>query len=188
MPDIKKEYKNFIEDLEKNIKNKEDLTYVKNRSTVLMNAVLDYVDYIMDYKNDKLDAIAKIQKVLEDKMNSIEKNIDDLKQDMYLEEVDYDDPEGLTIEELAKMKQEHVGEQDDEEYDTEIVCPYCESEIFVDLSQDISEVKCPECNNIIELDWSGNIEEEENKPSNTCGGGHCPNCKGCANNDEDDVL
>ena len=171
MADIKNEYKKYLDDLEKNIKNKEDLDYLKNRSSVFVKSVLEYVDYILKYKENKIQEIEKIQAELEKKMNGLEKNIEEIKQDVYDEDIEN--------EEIV-----------DEEFDTEIICPYCESEILVDLSQEISEIQCPECNNIIELDWTGDIDNEEEQKENLghCGGGCCSNCNRCKNEEEDDVL
>ena len=180
MSEIKKEYHDFINDLDKNVKNKEDLEYVKNRTAVFMNAVLDYVDYILKYKEDKINAIEKIQSQLEKKMNGIREDIAEIQQDIYIENM-----EDLTEEQIAELQEMNsYREPHDEDYDTEIVCPYCESEFYVDLSQEVNEVQCPECNNIIELDWTGNIEESESNKG--CGAGHCSQCPGCANLDNED--
>ena len=76
-----------------------------------------------------------------------------------------------------------------EEYDIQIVCPYCEEEFIVDLDQNSLEIECPNCSNVIELDWSGNPEEDLHNTFG-CGSGHCSKCKGCSNQkqnkDEDD--
>ena len=80
MAEIKEEYHKFLEDLEKNMKNKEDLQYVKGRTNLFMNSVLDYVDYILKYKEDKINAIEKIQKQLEKKMNGLEEDIAEIQE------------------------------------------------------------------------------------------------------------
>ena len=176
MAEIKKEFKNFLDDLDKNVKNKEDLDYVKNRTALFMNSVLDYVDYIVKYKENKITEIEKIQSELERKMNGIEHDIAEIQQDIY-----FDDFEDMSPEEIEEMNEMY----DDEEYDTQIVCPYCENEFLVDLSQELNEIQCPECNNIIELDWTGNVEEEPQSNHN-CGAGHCSQCPGCGSNKKED--
>ena len=41
---LKNEYKSFLDDIEKNIKNKEDLDYIKQRFVGFMDAVLEEMD------------------------------------------------------------------------------------------------------------------------------------------------
>ena len=184
MAEMKEEFHKFLDDLDKNVKYQDDLIYVKARTTVFMNAVLDYVDYILKYKENQINAIEQIQSQLEKKMNGIQEDIAEIQQDIYIEDMD-----DLTEEQIAELQEMNsFKEPHDEDYDTEIVCPYCESEFLVDLSQELNEVQCPECNNIIELDWTGN-EEEEPKNNSGCGAGHCSQCPGCTpiENEEDDM-
>ena len=48
MGKIKNEYKSFLDDIEKNIKNKEDLNYVKSRFSSFVDVVVDEVDSILN--------------------------------------------------------------------------------------------------------------------------------------------
>lgn len=62
---------------------------------------------------------------------------------------------------------------EDEDYDFEIVCPYCNHEFVADVEDELKEeIECPECHNIIELDWDG---EDEG-----CSG----SCSSCGHHDE----
>ena len=54
MKNIKNEYKGFLDDIEKNIKNKEDLEYVKKRFTAFLDPVLDEINSIIEYKKKRL--------------------------------------------------------------------------------------------------------------------------------------
>ena len=64
---------------------------------------------------------------------------------------------------------------EDEDYDFEIVCPYCNHEFVADVEDELKEeIECPECHNIIELDWSGDLDDEHLG----CNGG-CSSCHGC---------
>ena len=157
MSELKKQFKSYIEDLEKNIHNKEDLEYIKDRTSDFMNVVLDQMEYILNYKADKLSQIEKIQSDLEEKINNIQQELEDIEQDIYIDD------------EIAIYD-----EEDEENYDFEIVCPYCDNEFLIDLNQEKNEIECPQCKNIIELDWTGDTEE-----ANNCGAGHCSGCKGC---------
>ena len=173
MSELKKEFKNYLDDLEKNIKNKEDLEYVKERTTDFMNVVLEEMEQILNYKDDKISQIEKIQNAIEQKIENMQQDIAEIEQDIYLED-----------DELAYY--EEIGEPSD--YDFEIVCPYCNNEFLIDLNQENSEIECPKCNNIIELDWTG--DTDENAQINGCGAGHCSSCPGCGNieTEEDDDM
>ena len=66
---LKNEYKSFLDDIEKNIKNKDDLKYIKERFASFMDVVLDQIDYIMDYKEEKIVELKKTKKELDEKYN-----------------------------------------------------------------------------------------------------------------------
>lgn len=176
MSELKKEFKNFLDDLEKNIKNKEDLEYIKGRTAEFMDVVLDQMEYVLNYKIEKLSQIEKTQNELANKIDTIEQEIDEIEQDIYSED------EGIM---------ENI---EDSECDFEIICPYCDTEFFIDIDQENSEIECPQCNNIIELDWTGNLEDENQNSqeqelnNNTgCGSGHCSKCPGCNPKEDEDM-
>ena len=58
---LKNEYKSFLEDIEKNMKNKEDLEYVKKRFASFLDIVLDQMDLLMDYKKDEIEKLENTQ-------------------------------------------------------------------------------------------------------------------------------
>lgn len=132
MKDLKNEYKSFLDDIEKNIKNKEDLEYIKRRVTDFLDIVLDKLNYIADYKNEEIERLEQSQKQIEEKMSKMQEVISNIEKDVYVEDG----------------------------YDFEIVCPYCNSEFIIDINEDKKEIECPDCKNIIELDWSGDIDDE----------------------------
>ena len=132
MGNIKNEYKSFLDDIEKNMKNKEDLEYVKKRFASFLDVMLDQIDYIMDYKKEEIEQLEKAQKQIEDRMTKMQTVLDGIEKDIYQEDG----------------------------FDFEIVCPYCNYEFIADLDENKTEIECPECKNVIELDWTG---EEGNK-------------------------
>ena len=145
---LKNEYKSFLDDIEKNVKNKEDLEYVKGRFATFLDIVLDQMDYIMDYKQDEIEKLESTQNKLTSQIHQMQQVIDNIEKDIYL----------------------------DDGFDFEIVCPYCNYEFIIDVDENNTEVKCPECKNIIELDWSGDVDEEEqNGCSGNCQG--CQGCQ-----------
>ena len=131
MGSIKNEYKSFLDDIEKNIKNKDDLEYVKKRFATFLDVVLDQIDYIMDYKQEEMESLEKKQNQIEEKMAKMQNIIDNIEKDIYAEDG----------------------------FDFEIVCPYCNYEFIIDVDENKTEVECPECKNTIELDWSGEVDD-----------------------------
>lgn len=152
MGTIKTEYKSFLDDIEKNIKDKDDLEYIKKRFASFVDVMLDQIDYILDYKKDEISKLEETQKELEANMKQIKQVVDNIERDIY-----------------------------DDDFDFEIICPYCNYEFFIYVDENKTEIECPECGNMIELDWSGDTDE----PEDNCNG-NCQGCSGC--NDEDDDM
>ena len=143
MGTLKNEYKSFLDDIEKNIKNKEDIEYVKGRFTSFLDIVLDQMDYIMNYKEEEMKKLEETQKDLSSRIEQMQQVIDNIEKDIYTEEG----------------------------FDFEIVCPYCNYEFIIDVDENKTEIQCPECQNIIELDWSGDVEGDKGCSGN-CQGCH----------------
>ena len=143
MAKLREEYNNFLKDIEKNLKNKEDLEYVKVRFSMFVDKVIDQMDMIVDYKTQKMNEIEQKQKEIDNKMSKMQEIIDNIEKDIY----------------------------SDEGFDFEIICPYCDNQFVIDVDEDKTEVECPVCNNIIELDWSGEVEEDS-ACNGSCSGCH----------------
>lgn len=155
MSNIKKKYNEIIKNLEENIENKKDLEYAKKQLNILANAFLDEMEAMEQFTETKFQEIYKKQAIIEEKMAYVEKTLNGIEKDIY----DVDD-----------------------NYDLEIVCPYCNYEFVLDEdSTQKSEIECPECKNVIEIDWDGESFEEG------CSG-HCSSCSEQCNgeNDEED--
>ena len=76
-----------------------------------------------------------------------------------------------------------IDPNEDEDYDFEIVCPYCNQEFVADIEDELKEeIECPECHNKIELDWDG--EDDDCCSGGCCGCGHHDEC-GCEEDEED---
>lgn len=133
MGTIKNEYKSFLDDIEKNIKNKEDLSYVKERFTAFLDVMIEQMDKVTDYKKEEIERLEKTQKQIESKIEKMQNILDNIEKDIYA----------------------------DEGFDFEIICPYCNYDFIIDMDENKTEVECPECHNTIELDWSGDIDEED---------------------------
>ena len=97
MGSLKNEYKSFLDDIEKNIKDKEDLNYIKQRFVRFMDAVLEEMDYISSYKTEQIEALEKSQKEVQEKLAKMQTVLDNIEKDIYSEDG----------------------------FDFEIICPYC---------------------------------------------------------------
>lgn len=149
LEDLKNELGKFYSDINENVKDKEDLLYVKERTTDLIDFIAEELEKIMNYKEDKLNALIKKQQQTEKIIQILSDKMDNVYEDIYDEE---------------------PGEEE-----FLINCPYCGLEFGADIDEDFNEIRCPECGNLIELDWNGNPDDDKNKG---CDGG-CSHCGGC---------
>lgn len=159
MADINKEYKKMINELDENISNSEDLDYARNQMYKLSMMFIDEMENMSAKYEDRINALAQNQTKLEDKIKSIQKVVNNIEKDIYDGDL----------------------EQEDDVYDFQIVCPYCNNEFVIEMDDMKEEVECPECKNIIELEWDGHDDEG-------CSG-DCHHCHECdeEENSEDDM-
>ena len=144
MAKLKKEFKSFLEDIESNLKNQEDLQYVKTRFEKFVDSIMDEIDMVVADQEDRMNELEENQKQMESKMSKMQEILDNIEKDIYSEDG----------------------------FDFEIICPYCDNQFIIDMDEDKTEVECPECNNIIELDWSGEPEDDTANCSSGCAGCH----------------
>lgn len=134
MSDIKGKYKKILEDLENNIKEPYDLTYSKEKITELTFIFLDIVDRLTALMDERIKEVEDRQLAINHRIEEVQSLVDEIEGDIY--------------------------EQDDN-YEFEIICPYCNYEFTTDIEdEEKDEIKCPKCNNIIELDWNSDDEYE----------------------------
>ena len=129
---LKDEYDKFLQDIEKEIKDEKQLEYIKVRFAMFVDKVIDKIDMILDYKEERMIELEEKQKEIENKIGNIQQIIDNIEKDIYSEEG----------------------------FDFEIICPYCDNQFVIDVDENRTEVECPVCNNVIELDWSGDLEDD----------------------------
>ena len=133
LENLKREANSFLNDLEKNIKDPKELRFLKTRSIEFINIVLDEIEKIMDYKEDRLNAIIRKQEQNDKSVQELQEKIDMMYQDIY----------------------------EEESADFAIICPYCNYEFDAQIDENFNEIKCPECGNTIELDWNGNPDDDQ---------------------------
>lgn len=157
MAKLGEEYNRILSEIEATISNESEKEIVKQKVIELSSLFLSNMEKMSDMVDNKLAKLEEKQKELDDKIEKINKSVSEIENDIY-------------------------DEEENGEFDFEIVCPYCSYEFVTDLNMlddEKSEIKCPECNNIIELDW--NDEEDEEGCS-----GHCSSCHGCGDEEENE--
>lgn len=147
MSQLQDNFNAIIAKIEERITDAEQLNFIKEQIAEISMLYIDELNKIMDLSERRVNKVFENQKILEKKLEDIEKNMSNIKEELFVED----------------------------EYDFEIICPYCNHEFVSDIDSKNKEVKCPECGNIIELDWN---EEEHD-----CGG-HCGSCGGCGHDEE----
>ena len=155
MAEFSEKYSKIIKDIEKSISDEKEREIVLKKVSELSFMYMDVIDRISNVNSERMDDIEKHQDKLDEKIGKVKDTVDLIKKDIY----------------------------EDEDYDFEIVCPYCNHEFVADIEDELKEeIECPECHNIIELDWDG---EEENSCS-ACHGGHCSSCGIVHEHEEDE--
>lgn len=147
MSQLQDNFNAIIAKIEERITDAEQLNFIKEQIAEISMLYIDELNKIMDLSERRVNKVFENQKILEKKLEDIEKNMSNIKEELFVED----------------------------EYDFEIICPYCNHEFVSDIDSKNKEVKCPECGNVIELDWN---EEEHD-----CGG-HCGSCGGCGHDEE----
>ncbi len=159
MSDLKKRFKEILDDLEKNIQNKEDLEYIKSQVYNIFLLFLDELDKLSEMNLDRINVMLEREKELGNKIAKMEKVINNIEKEVFVPQ----------------------------ECDFEIICPYCNTEFVEDLSNGTDkEVKCPECGNVIELDWHDDEDScTHNCESGACSCDDCDECDECIEDDEE---
>lgn len=126
MANLKKKFNEILQDMEKNIKNKEDLEYIKSQVYNISLLFLDEIDKLAELNLGRINVMIDREKELSKRISAMEKVIKNIEQEMFIST----------------------------DCDFEILCPYCNAEFVEDFTDGMKhEVRCPECDNVIELDW-----------------------------------
>ena len=122
---FKDNYTSFLKDMEENIKNKEDLEYIKKRFEQLYNQIES------SSSNNKIAEMENKLKDLENKQNEIDEKVSNIEKDIYSEE-------GFDFEIVCPYcNYEFVIDVDEEK--TEVECPECKNIIELDWSGDLDD-------------------------------------------------
>ncbi len=133
---INNEYHKILKDIDENMSNENDIEYAKKKMYELSMMFVDELQTLSDKYEDKMNAVAIKQNEMENKIKKLENDLNNIQKEFYDEEID-----------------------ENEIFEFEITCPYCNYDFTVEVDDRKKEVQCPECENLIELDWDG-FEEE----------------------------
>jgi len=140
MANMSVKFKKVLKDIEENVKDKDDLEYVKVQIFELYNILLEEINRIEEFADNKISNLEEVELRMEERLSKLEKDVKEIQRDMYAS---------------------------DEDSEFAIVCPYCNNEFVLDGDELKDEVICPECSNIIELEWG---EDEESSGCGGCNG------------------
>lgn len=134
MSELSNHYQQIMKELQTNIKDEEDKAFVMDKFQELSMMFMDIIDRLTNLTDMRIKEIESQQKEIDERMSKIQKAVNGIESDIY---------------------------EDDETYEFEIVCPYCNHEFVTDINSEANtEVECPECHNMIELDWNGEEDED----------------------------
>ena len=159
MSDLRNHYQTILKDLENYFQNEQDKQFVTEKFQELSIMFMDIIDRLTYLTDKKVQEMEERQKIIEQRISNIQKAVDGIESDIY---------------------------EDEEGYEFEIVCPYCNHEFVTDINSETNaEVECPECHNIIELDW--NEDEDCNLEDCSSCSHHCAEFEEdtSSNNDDD---
>lgn len=158
MSKLSEEYLRILKDIDKNVSDEKEKQYVLKKISELSSLYMDIIDRITIVNSKRMDELEKYQEELEEKLDKVKETVDLIKKDIY----------------------------EDDDYDFEIVCPYCNHEFVADVEDELKEeIECPECHNIIELDWDG----DEEKCTGFCSScGHHDECNDDEKKDENNEV
>ncbi len=150
-------FKKILEEIELKISNPEEREFVKQKVIDLSTLFLDVIDNLSEKTEEKISKIEKKQKEIENQMEEVTGAINEMENGIF-------------------------DEEQIEESDFEIVCPYCNCEFIAEI-EGKSEIECPECHNEIELEWN---EENDDMEEDFGCTGHCSACGGCSEDEYED--
>ena len=122
MSDLKNHYQAILTELENHFQDEEDKVFVLNKFQELSMMFMDVIDRLTYLTDIRIKEVEERQQEIDNRIETVKKAVDGIENDIY---------------------------EDDEAYEFEIVCPYCNHEFVADInSEENAEVECPECHNL----------------------------------------
>lgn len=128
MSNLSDKYTKLLLDIESHISDEKEKRYIMQKIDEIGLIYVELIDRLSKVDDDRISNIEKKEQDIEKRLAKIQETVTLIKNDIY---------------------------EDDDMYDFEIVCPYCNHEFVADVEDELKEeIECPECHNIIELDWN----------------------------------
>ena len=135
MSELNNHYQQIIKDLKENISNENEKNFVLNKFQELSMMFMDVIDKLTNLTESRMREIDNQQLEISERIQEIEGKVQNIENDVYVNE-------------------------EPEEYEFEIVCPYCNHEFVADIKDGLNDdIECPECHNIIELECNDDENE-----------------------------
>ena len=131
MSDLKNHYQAILTELENHFQNEDDQAFVLSKFQELSMMFMDVIDRLTYLTDIRIKEVEEKQQEIDNRIETVKKAVDGIENDIYEDD------------------------EQDEDYEFEVVCPYCNYEFSVDMDNiEKDEIECPECHNVIELDWN----------------------------------
>ena len=98
MSEMNGKYKQIMQEIEENVKDPETLEFIKEKFAEMSMLFVDMLDRVTKLTDNKVQEIEEKQMEILNRINSVQSAVDGIEKDIY---------------------------EDDENYEFEIVCPYC---------------------------------------------------------------
>ena len=122
MSNLSEKYSQIISDIEKRLTKPEDKTYVIKKIEELSSIYMELIDRVTRIDDERIEKLEEKQEKIVGTLSKIQETVNLIKKDIY----------------------------EDDGYDFEIVCPYCNHEFVADVESELKEeIECPECHNVI---------------------------------------
>ena len=145
MIEPKNEFAKILSEIERKIKDPNELEFVKSK-------ILELSVMFMDITNRAFENNEQYEK-LSNKIDLMQKSLKKIEKDIYIDEDE---------DEYDEYESENQNDYNDEEdFEFEIQCPYCNYEFVLGQDADLrDEIECPKCHKEIELDWDDYCDGE----------------------------
>ena len=90
LEDLKQEMSNFFKDIDENIKDEKEQLYLKKRTAELVDFMMNEIEKIINYKEEKLNTIIKKQEQTDHIIEILNDKMDNIYEDIYDETVESD--------------------------------------------------------------------------------------------------
>jgi uncharacterized protein YbaR (Trm112 family) len=163
MSSLSEKYSKILSEIEEHISDPKESKYITQKIEEISAIYIELLDRLTKIDDDRISHIEEKQDKMTSNIARLQETLNLIKSDIY---------------------------EDEDGYDFEIVCPYCNHEFVATVEEELKEeIECPECHNIIELDWDDdeNCDSCSNKQCHSCNSEENKNQNQNQENNDDDM-